>query len=129
MSRAIANRNRRSGFSLVELLIAMAVAMIVLGAAALLLRQALHATFTMTSKADMLQNARGALNQISRDISRAGVGMPPGGISLASGTGVNPRFGCDFAQCYIPNNAFTGSHMYSVNPGWRLGINNEAGIA
>jgi type II secretory pathway pseudopilin PulG len=127
MSRNIAKHKPQSGFSLVELLVAMLVTMIVLGAATVLFRQALNATYTLTAKADMLQNARGALNQITRDISRAGNGLQTGGISLPSGTALAPRYGCDFnGVCYVAGGVFAGNQMYSITPGFQLGINNDA---
>src|SRR5262249_9626369 len=117
MSRHSA-KSRQAGFSLVELLIALLVASIVMAAATSLFRQALVATYSLTQRADMLQNARGSINTIVRDLTRAGGGVPTGGIALPSGTANTPRFACDGTQCYVPLNTYPNNQMYALTQGY-----------
>ena len=70
------DRNKESGFTLVELLIAMTIGLIILAA--------LSSTFLMQRKAydvqeqivEMVQNARAAMDMMSREIRMAGCGDP-----------------------------------------------------
>lgn len=73
------------GFSLAELLIAMFVGLIVLGAATQLFKSGMDASRTVSQRADMQDNVRAAINMISKDITLAGSGIPSGGFSLPFG--------------------------------------------
>jgi prepilin-type N-terminal cleavage/methylation domain-containing protein len=125
--------NSGYGFTLIELMVSLAVGMIVLGAAVKLFSQGMSATFTVSQRAEMQQDLRAASNLILKDISLAGAGMPPGqGVALPSGTPLNPIFGCDQVGDCIPGGgiAYPCSTnvgpciptLYGVIPGWQLGI-------
>ena len=75
--------NRRiAGFTLIELMIAMAVTMILLYAAVLAFRNASQSNDVVAQGADMSENLRAGLNMIQLDLQQAGTGIPKGGISI-----------------------------------------------
>jgi type IV pilus assembly protein PilW len=82
LSRAPGSSGRADGFSLVELLIAMAVGLVVLGA--------MYSVFTIQNKTfsnqeqivEMQQNARAAMDMMSREIRMAG--YDPAGVNSDS---------------------------------------------
>src|SRR5712664_2088668 len=83
---------KKSGFTLVEIMVAMAVTMIALGAAVLLLRDSTRANSNVTQTADMSDNLRAGLNLIVQDLIQTGTGIPTGGISIpntVNATGCN----------------------------------------
>jgi prepilin-type N-terminal cleavage/methylation domain-containing protein len=73
---------KKSGFTLVEIMIAMAVTMIALAAAVLLFRDSTRANNNVTQTADMSDNLRAGLNLIVQDLIQTGTGIPTGGISI-----------------------------------------------
>lgn len=73
---------KNSGFTLIEIMVAMAVSMIVLGAAVMMFRDSTKANNNVTQKADMSDNIRAGLNLIVQDLIQAGTGIPTGGISI-----------------------------------------------
>jgi len=100
--------NKIHGFTLLELIAAMAVGIIVIGAAAELFKSGIDATALVTQQADMQQNVRTALNMVARDVSMAGSGLPPGGLALPYGTGSSlSKYGCDqTSTCYLAANTY-----------------------
>jgi prepilin-type N-terminal cleavage/methylation domain-containing protein len=66
------------GFSLVELMIAMAVTLVVAGLASSLLASALNSKTRDDRRSDAIADARRALNIMSREIANAGAGLPDG---------------------------------------------------
>lgn len=73
MNNGKVKKNR--GFSLLELLIAMAIMLMLLGAAATLLSSALSTRSRESRRTDALTSAQAALNVISRETSNAGYGI------------------------------------------------------
>src|SRR3979490_1302957 len=73
---------KNSGFTLVEIMVAMAVTMIALGTAVVLLRDSTRANTNVTQTADMSDNLRAGLNLIVQDLIQTGTGIPTGGISI-----------------------------------------------
>lgn len=71
---------KNQGFSLIELLIAMAVCLILMGLATSLFANALGVRTRESRKADALASARAALSAISREISNSGYGLTSNGI-------------------------------------------------
>ncbi|MGB8008648.1 MAG: prepilin-type N-terminal cleavage/methylation domain-containing protein [Terriglobales bacterium] len=116
-----------SGFSLLEMVIAMAVGTIVLGAAVQIYSQGVNATWTTTQRAEMQQDFRAASNALTKDLSMAGSGLGPGAaIALPSTT--TPVYGCDqTGTCYINGAAVTypkqgtTAYLYGLLPGYRDG--------
>ena len=75
--------NRSAGFSIIELMVAMAITLVLLGLVSQLLASALGTRARETRKTDALVSARAALNVISREISEAGYGLTGNGIVTA----------------------------------------------
>jgi type II secretory pathway pseudopilin PulG len=73
---------KNSGFTLVEIMIAMAVTMVALAAAVLMFRDSTKANNNVTQTADMSDNVRAGLNLIVQDLIQTGTGIPTGGISI-----------------------------------------------
>jgi prepilin-type N-terminal cleavage/methylation domain-containing protein len=95
---------RESGFSLLEMIIAMALGTLVLGAAVQIYIQGVQATWTTTQRAELQQDFRAASNMLTTDLSLAGAGLNPGAaIALPSAT--SPVYGCAQTTspypCYI----------------------------
>ncbi len=117
------------GFTLVEMLIALTLGLVVIGAAVQLFSRGVSATWVISQRAELQQNARGSSNLLTKDLSLAGAGLPTGGVALASGTGSKPRYGCDYTgKCYLGSTnsaSFTYpaqaaiNYMYGVIPGWK----------
>jgi prepilin-type N-terminal cleavage/methylation domain-containing protein len=119
---------RQSGFSLLEMVIAMALGTIVLGAAVQLYSQGVAATWTVSQRAEMQQDFRAAAGMLTRDLSLAGAGL---GNNVQIGlptTSITPVYGCDQSlKCYINGNAAaypkqgTAPYLYGLIPGWKYG--------
>ena len=77
-----ATKRKLTGFTLIELMIAMAVTMILLYAAVVAFRDASQTNQVVTQNADMTDNLRNGLNMIQTDLQQAGSGVPTGGIPL-----------------------------------------------
>src|ERR1700720_1356038 len=73
---------KKSGFTFVELLIAMAVTMVALAAAVMMFRDSTKANTNVTQASDMSDNMRAGLNLIVQDLIQTGTGIPTGGISI-----------------------------------------------
>lgn len=119
---------KSGGFSLVEMMVAMAVGLVIMGAATQLFKSGMTATMTVTDQAEMQQNVRSALNLISRDVSMAGSGLPPGGLALPYGAGATPsKYACNqVPTCYLKNytyptgvvgKATVSNYMFGLIPG------------
>src|SRR5215213_5551773 len=82
------NKKASGGFSLLELLIAMAITMALMTAASTLLAQALRVRSRENQKSDALADAQRALNIMSREIANTGFNMTGNGI-VAADSGIN----------------------------------------
>ena len=76
------NKRKIAGFTLVELMVSMAVVSTLLYAAVMAFRDASQTNQVVTQDADMADNLRTALNLIQTDLQQAGSGIPTGGIPL-----------------------------------------------
>ncbi|HYW37879.1 MAG TPA: prepilin-type N-terminal cleavage/methylation domain-containing protein [Terriglobales bacterium] len=122
---------REGGFSLLEMMVAMGVGSIVLGAAAQLYIQGVNATWAASQQAELLQDFRAASDMLTRDLSLAGAGLNPGAaIALPSAT--TPRYGCDqTGACHLGNANSTAVNyplqggvtptLYGLIPGYIAG--------
>lgn len=72
--------NKQSGFSLLELLIAMTIVLVLLGAAATLMGGAFSTRARETRRTEALVAAQAALDSISREIANSGFGLKENGI-------------------------------------------------
>lgn len=125
MNKRIPTRER--GFSLVEMMVSVALGAIVLSAATQMYTKGLGATWLVSQRAEMQQDFRAAANMMTKDLSLAGAGLGNGAaIALPSAT--NPRYGCDQSgTCYIngvaglyPQNSGV-PYMYGLIPGYQKG--------
>jgi prepilin-type N-terminal cleavage/methylation domain-containing protein len=79
---------RQDGFSLMELIIAMAITLVVMSMASTLLATALRTRTRENQKSDALADAQRALNIMSREIANAGFNLNTNGI-IAAESGLN----------------------------------------
>ena len=118
-------KKRIAGFSLIELMIAMAVTIILLYATVLAFQNATYSNQIVVQSADMSDNLRAGLNLIQQDLQQTGAGIPVGGINIpftanAAGCGTTPAINrpmlggkTTFPSC--------NSTMPAVEPGNSLG--------
>jgi prepilin-type N-terminal cleavage/methylation domain-containing protein len=121
---------KSNGFTLLEVMIAMLVTLIVLGGALQLFTQSMRTSDLTVQRSEVQTEVRAALNQIERDLSQAGTGVPQGGIPIpsAASLGTDPNFACDISTCYLVADApFTQGSLYSVTPGNAIGPNITGG--
>ena len=78
---------RATGFTLLELMVAMTVTLIILAATLSLFQTALQTSNSSTQMSTMNGNLRSAMNLITSDLLQAGQGIPTGGVALPIGTG------------------------------------------
>jgi len=130
-------KRKNDGFSIFELIIAMALGLVMLGAANQLFNSAVKTTALVSNRSEMQQNARAAMDLITKDVSMAGAGLPPGGIQLPSGAGSSlSRFACDqTGVCYLTTNTYpvgtvgtvapttaVSNFMFGITPGFGKGM-------
>ena len=125
------SKHTTRGFSLIEMMIALALGAMVIGIAAKGYSDAVNGSFITSQRSELQQDFRAATNLMLKDISLAGAGIPSGGVALATGA-VNPTYGCDqTGKCYLgPNNnnavAFPTQagtpFLYGIIPGYQQGI-------
>lgn len=82
------NKKNNGGFSLIELLIAMAITMAMMTAASTLLANALRVRSRENQKSDALADTQRALNIMSREIANTGFNLTNNGI-VAADSGLN----------------------------------------
>src|SRR6202035_3753718 len=125
----IQNQKVHPGFTLLELMVSMAVGLIVMGAMASLFKTGMDSAMVVTQRAETQQNMRAAIDLMVKDISMAGAGLPSGGIQLPTGGGATAaRFGCDqTGTCHVPGDAYpTSNYMYGIIPGYSNGVEASA---
>src|SRR6267378_7851205 len=126
------NQNPKRGFTLLELMVSMALGLVVMASLASLFKTGMNSTMLVTQRAETQQNMRAAIDLMVKDISMAGAGLPAGGIQLPAGAGANAsRFGCDQSgACHVPGGSYpTGNYMYGVIPGYSNGVEGNAVVA
>ncbi|HTS38262.1 MAG TPA: prepilin-type N-terminal cleavage/methylation domain-containing protein [Candidatus Solibacter sp.] len=118
------------GFTLLELMISMALGLIVMAAMASLFKTGMNSTMLVTQRAETQQNMRAAIDLMVKDISMAGAGLPSGGLQLPTGGGATAaKFGCDQSgTCHVTNHTYAGNFMYGIIPGYTNGVEGGATI-
>jgi prepilin-type N-terminal cleavage/methylation domain-containing protein len=125
---------RESGFSLLEMMVSLALGAIVLSAAVMMYTKSVSATWVVAQRAEMQQDFRAASNMLTTDLSLAGAGLG-NGVAIALPSGTTPRYGCDQTNtCYINGAAGTyptqsgTPYMYGLITGYNKGpvINSSA---
>ena len=103
------------GFTLIEALIAIMLTAILLGATLTILRPAGDLSSLVKERGELQQNARVALNSLSRELSISGTGFPLGGIQLPAGDNAQPAlFACTFGECYVQDNTYEDRRLFAV---------------
>src|SRR6202051_3525249 len=113
-------RQSPQGFTMLELLVAMAVTIVVGGGAVLLFSNSMETSNRTLRYCEVQTEARGPVSQMTRDFSQAGTGVPLNGIPIPSVTsgGANPNFACDTTRCYTGADiTFTQGLLYKITPG------------
>jgi len=80
------NRHAESGFSMVELLVAMAIILVALALVGTMFSRSLAVRQRESSRTDALTAAQAALNVISREVANSGYGLSDNGIVYADST-------------------------------------------
>jgi prepilin-type N-terminal cleavage/methylation domain-containing protein len=81
-------KNKQSGFSLMEMLIAMTIVIVLLAVASLVFGRALGVRSRESSRTDALTAAQAALNVMSREISNAGYGLASDSFNTIHNNGI-----------------------------------------
>ncbi len=125
------------GFSLIELMVALALGLLVTGAAIKLYSTGVDATWVIQQRAEMQQDLRAAENMLLKDLSLAGAGLtsvPGESVPLPTALGP-PIYGCSAGPICPPNGAVTypniggaGPELYPIMPGFALGIIPPGGV-
>ncbi len=128
----MANQNSQRGFTLLELMVSMALGLLVMGSLTSLFKTGMNSTMLVTQRAETQQNMRAAIDLMVKDISMAGAGLPSGGIQLPNGTGWNglSKYGCDQTlTCHVTAfNYPNTNYMYGIIPGFSNGVEANAVI-
>src|SRR5277367_5242856 len=117
-------RKTKTGFTLVELMVSMAVGLTVIFAMATLFKSGMASTFIVAQRVETQQNMRAAMEIMVKDINMAGAGLPTGGLQLPTGAGSTAeRYGCDQGgTCYVPVFNYPGKFMNGITPGFNNGV-------
>ena len=83
MKPAQQGRGREAGFSLIELIIAMALTLIVMGLASTLLAEAFGIRSREHTRVEAIADAQRALNILSREVANSGFGLTGNGVVAA----------------------------------------------
>lgn len=111
------SKNKESGFSLVELLVSLALLLIILGPLLSFMKSAQDLRATSYRLTDVEQNARAALLLIGRDLQNAGYNFPPRINLPSTGNLITPLLGPS-------GNANSINNLYPIIPGNNLNLVN-----
>ena len=127
-------RLKARGFTMLEMLVSMALGALVLGTIVQLFTQALKVTWVTSQNSELQQDFRAGINLMSKDISMAGAGaLGQQGLSQNSValpvSATLPVYPCSTTTCNYINGApvtyplVSGArYLYSIIPGPNLGI-------
>lgn len=118
---------KQSGFSLMELMIAIGITLVALAATMLAFKDATNTNQSVSLKTDLSDNLRAGMNLLVQDLIQAGTGIPTGGIPVPYTPGPANCLGSGGAPINRPN--LTGGLTFpvcnvslnAVEPGWELG--------
>ena len=80
---------RQNGFSMIELMVSIAILIVIIGGAVAALVQAQHVTFSIAQEANTQENLRAGMHFMVRDLMQAGEGIPGTGVSIPNTAGVS----------------------------------------
>jgi prepilin-type N-terminal cleavage/methylation domain-containing protein len=125
--------NKEAGFSLMELLVAMAVMIFIMGAATTLLTSAFNVRAREDQRSEGTSDARRALNIISREVANAGYQLPknltytaPGGTKAVPANGLIPEDCNAQAITFVTNLNAEGAFMTGGSPNTQIALADEA---
>ena len=118
---------RQTGFTLIEMMIAMGITLVALAATMIAFKDATNTNQSVTLKSDLSDNLRAGVNLIEQDLIMAGTGIPTGGIPFPYTPGPASCLGSGGAPINRPN--LTGGQTFpicnvslnAIQPGWQLG--------
>ncbi len=108
---------RENGFSIIELMVSIAILTVLIGAAVAALVQAQHATYSIAQEANTQENLRAGMHFMVRDLMEAGEGIPSGGVSIPNNAGVSAINRPGTAGVF-PNNPIV---LSALTPGYLQG--------
>jgi type II secretory pathway pseudopilin PulG len=115
---------KANGFTLIEALIATVVSVIILGAVVGVFKSTSDTNRVTLLRADVQQDARGALNLINRDLSQASAGVPPSGIPVPP----KALFACGPTTCYLGGVTYPNDILSPVTPDGTIGASGTSAI-
>jgi prepilin-type N-terminal cleavage/methylation domain-containing protein len=89
--QSMKNKNGSEGFSLLELIIAMVITLVIMGAASSLVASAFRVRARENQKSDALADVQRGLNIMSREIANAGFNLNNNGIVAADSNAISIR--------------------------------------
>ncbi len=118
---------KQSGFTLIELMVALGITLVALAATMLAFKDATNTNQSVTLKSDLSDNLRAGMNLLEQDMIQAGTGIPTAGIPIPYTPGPANCLGSGGAPINRPN--LTGGLTFpvcnvslnAVEPGWELG--------
>jgi prepilin-type N-terminal cleavage/methylation domain-containing protein len=108
---------RGNGFSLIELMVSIAILTLLVGAAVAALIQAQNATNSVAQEANTQENLRAGMHFMVRDLMQAGEGIPSQGVSIPNTAGVSAINRPGTAGVF-PNNPIV---LSALTPGYLQG--------
>jgi prepilin-type N-terminal cleavage/methylation domain-containing protein len=90
--KSLRRYHEASGFSILELIVAMTIILVVMGLVSTMFSRSLATRQRESSRTDTLTAAQAALNVISRELANSGYGLAGNGISLADSNGQQLHF-------------------------------------
>src|SRR5580700_9090470 len=124
---------RDHGFSLLEMVVAMGLGTLVIGAAVQLYSQGVAATWTVSQRAELQQDFRAASNMLTHDLSLAGAGLGNNVAIQLPTSATLPVYGCaqvTGTPCYLGSANTAGAsyptqgttpYLYGLLPGYNGG--------
>src|ERR1017187_9635383 len=122
---------RERGFSLLEMMVSLALGAVVLSAAGQIYIKSVSATWTVAQRAEMQQDFRATSNMLTRDLSLAGAGLGNGAAIALPNATTHPVYGCDQSTtCHLGlTNGAAGTFptqsgapfLYGLTPGYNGG--------
>ena len=117
---------RQQGFTIIELVIAIAVTLIMMTAAMMVYQRSVQVAGVVGTRAEMQSELRAATEQIARDLNQAGTGLQGISIAIPSAAtgGADPFLACDATpKCYLPGAKLSSGVLYAITPEDGIGPN------